>query len=408
MAQNNSKLPLSVKVPIYLAALIATVTLSVIFFESFPGKEIKIKSCKVLQTGRLKSANVELGLVTHLFRNSDGEYRLAGLQKENTEWGLYRFNLLDGQMPALEPISTKSNEMENIGHFNYSLKTTLDNQSIIITNTGKIFPAVIKSDVIALQNALSYCGHDWSENSDIKYLDGKTLIATNNAGAVALYQNTRFGDLIPRGAGATPTALFSIIAGNRLEYTDCTKLQKNLKARLRTDHGVFAINSGENSTLAIYKILNENFQLQSTELTSKFSSFSDFRIFESSFVFFKRGSWLQKNSEWIFSDDKSIATKDEPDFEIAWEPLAMRDDYTPQGEKKNNSYWLLQKEGFFFSEIILSHIIDGKVTERFKIADSKVSRIAASGGIWIVLPSGRHMFFGNQAAPGQFAVTDCN
>lgn len=407
MEKNNKNLPLSIKAPIYLAIFVAIGTLLAIFFESSMQGQREIKSCKVLNKGRLKSGNTELGLVTHLFRKSSGEYRLAGLQNDNKEWGLYRFDLIDGQTPALEPLTKTVNDMENIGHFEYSLKANFENQSVVRTNSGKNFPVIVTNDSISAKNILSYCRKDWSADSEIKYLDAKTLIANNSLGTVALYHNRRFEDLVPRGAGTAPTALFSILSGNRLEYTDCARLEENSKSRLRVDGGIFAINSGENSTIAFYKLLNENFQLQSNEIKSKLPTFSDFRIFAPDFIFFKRGSWLQKDSEWIFSDEKSVAEKNETEFEKSWQPITMKEDYTPYGEQKNDHYWLAQKSGFIFSEIIMSKIIEKKITARFKIEDSTVVRMVEGRGLWTVLPSGRHIFFGNEQDPGLFAVTDC-
>ncbi|UOF00181.1 hypothetical protein [Bdellovibrio reynosensis] len=403
MTTSKNALPLFIKIPAIAAGFLALILVFTILFEEMP-EEKPLKSCKIQKHGEFKEAS----LISHLFRDKNGEYIAAMLNPKKDTWLVSKFLFSADFTPYLEPLSTKENYLTAVGENTYELIGNYDDWAFVKTGQGRIVPVSVKDGRIAMHTSLGLCGAKWEDETKLTRLNQKVAVLWDSKGRLGFYNIGSLSELIPREMPKSPDTLMGVETGNVLKVESCQNQFVNTKARVRIESGILAYSSGESRNVAAYKVQPEQMDLKPLEMNFKTEQFSDFFVTENLFIGFKISDWLDRNEKWSL---KPLMVPESPIKDITINhPLGFKKDYSVFGEPESTSFWVAEKwkKWGFLNRYILSHVSADGSKESFELNDENAEKALTAKGLWKIFPGNRHMFIANKsAAPLSYSLVEC-
>lgn len=403
MKKNSTAMPLSVKMPLFAAAFIAAVVLSVISFEALQdNSDIHYGSCKIIHQDRVYGGQHPVSFLASVYRGVDSFYRAVGLQRSHRDWALYKMKIASDFNINFELLKYTPNDLENIKAEDYSVGAFNNRQAIIGTQESGFFAIKFDDQNVAPQNKINLCGSKWPVDVRFSFLNSIDLMAYLPDGRLSLFNTDSFGLLVPRGVGKNPDSLFTVQANNSLEYSTCQNFKSSKSARLSAAAGRFAFSSGGNGRIAVYDVNNTGLSLKGREVDGV-SGFSDLYV-SRKHLLVKNKSWLERDADWKLLPESGNAYNEK--LNSFKRPIRDLDDYETLAGKAS-AEWILQTSGRLYRKTYLSKISDSGDITHYALTENIFSVEPNNQDPWIALPGNRHLIFRNGDKRVDYVVLAC-
>lgn len=403
MSKFKKSMPLSVKIPVTLAAVLAVVVISIMLIEHLQNDKLgsKYRSCRVQRHTQFAANSAPLSLMAAVFRGSDGLFRGVGLHRKKREWALFSLDFDPEYRIHLNLLEVAPNDLENVTSEVYSARGHSDNHAVIGLSTGEFFTLKFADRLITAQNKITLCGSPWPAIVQFSFLNRSILLSHGDDGRIAFFNTDYFGPMIPRGIGKHPDSLVSIQTNNRLENISCDSSGSLKMGRISSAPGRFVFSSGEGASLALYELEQSGLKMKSTEIVGQ-SGFSDFYLSGQNLAI-RSHNWLDRDANWRFLSYNGRRYND--DLNTIKKPLRHTLDYTRVANKPV-AEWILQESGYFFKTHYLTKVFLAGEVEHFEVPDG-VFQKSRYADPWISLPQNKHLVVHNQDRGAEYSILEC-
>jgi hypothetical protein len=404
------KIPLLIKVPVFAAVFLALVLGFVTVFENLPESAGVPRQCEVKYSGALKIGDQQVGLLTHLYRNQDGQYVVAGLNDNLDGWLIGKMGFAADYQPYWDLSSRHPSSLKNSGAKNFQVSASSDDWAFIRNNLGQVVAVNFNKGNVFEKSNLGLCTGNWSEDVRVHRLNADNAVFANGKGQIGFYDLRRLADYVPKGVGRPPDTLMVVDPDSTLSVGRCDQLAENRNARMRVDDGLMGFSSGMAGTLNLYKVATDKIKLDPLPLSPLKDGLADFVISKENVFGVKTSGWLERTEKWKMYKLSDLADhKTDAPFYMAAEPLAFRADYSLDESKKDGGYWLAEryKSYYFFDRFLLTHVGSDGTKQSYEIDDAFLRESLAHQQMWVVLPGQRHLLAANTKNGTGYSVIEC-
>ncbi|WP_413582474.1 hypothetical protein [Bdellovibrio sp. HCB288] len=404
------KLPLLIKIPIGLALFLSLMLLFVTVFENLPPSAGTPLQCQVRYSGALKVGDQPMGLLTHMYRNNDGQFVVAGLNKNRDAWLVGKMGFAADYQPYWELDGRSASSLKNSGDANFELAATSGDWAFVRNGLGQVVAVnVVKNKVLEKSN-LGLCTGTWGDDVRIQRVNGDNIVLTNSKGQVGFYDLRRLTDYIPKEVGRSPDLLMVVDPDSALAVGQCAQLSENRNARMRVDEGLMGFTSGMNGTLNLYRVAPDKIELKPVTLSVPKEGGSDFVISKQGVFGVKVSGLLDRTEQWKQYKLADLENnRKDPAFFMTAEPLGFRSDYALDESKSESAYWIAEryKSYYFFDRFLLTHVNGEGVKQSYEIEDRLLKESLSKQQAWVVLPGERHLVAANLENGAGYSVIEC-
>ncbi|MBO9668671.1 MAG: hypothetical protein J7501_17870 [Bdellovibrio sp.] len=404
-----NKLPLAIKIPILLAGFLSLVLVFVTFFENVPESAGVVHQCQLKYTGPVKVGNENVSLLTHLFKDADGRYSIAGLDKDRSSWLIGKMGFAADFSPYWELRSRQQSSLRSAEKHRYEFEASFGDWAFVKDENGRRIPLHVANDKVVEKNSLGLCTGNWQGDVSVRRLNNNQVVFWNSKGQVGFYDLSKLMDFIPKGVSRSADLLMVVDPGSTLSVGDCRNLAENRQARVRADEGLFGFSSGTSSTLNLYQVAKDQIKLTPLQLPVANEQFSDFVLGGPSVFGVKVSGWLDRTETWKLTRLADLIADKKEKSVMTAKPLEFRDDYSLDGKAGQSGYWVAEqyKSRFFFDRYLISFVNQEGTKTSYDVDDSVVKAALAQKSIWSVLPGNRHLFVGEMGDSAQYSVVEC-
>ncbi|WP_413575693.1 hypothetical protein ACLVWU_15180 [Bdellovibrio sp. HCB290] len=403
------KLPLLIKVPVFAAIFLSLVLGFVTVFENLPESAGTPRQCEVKYSGNLKIGDQKVGLLTHLYRNQEGQYMIAGLTENRDGWLIGRMGFAADYQPYWDLGARHESSLKNSGGKSFQVVASSEDWAFVRSNLGQVVAVNLSKSKVVEKSNLGLCTGNWSEDVRVHRLNSNSVVFVNGKGQIGFYDLRRLADYVPKGVGRSPDTLMVVDPDSKLSVGQCDKLAENRNARMKIDDGLMGFSSGMHGTLNLYKVAADKIQLDPLSVSPLSDGLSDFVISKENVFGVKVSGWLDRTEKWKMYklSDLTNYRADAP-FYMAAEPLAFRGDYSLD-ETKKDGYWIAEryKSYYFFDRFLLTHVTAEGTKQSYEVSDSFLTDSLADQQMWVVLPDQRHLVASNTNDGAGYSVIEC-
>ena len=403
------KLPLYIKLPVGLAVFLSFVLIFVTVFENVPPESEKVLQCRVKNSGELKLGQDKVPMLTHLYKNNQGQYIAAGLDLAKNNFIVGKIGFAADMTPYGELLSRQESTLRSTEKHTYQMEASFDDWSFIKEETGKRIPLHIMNDKMFAKSSLGLCTGTWGEDLSVQRINDDYMVFWNGLGQVGFYKLKGLLDYIPKGVTRSADLMMTVDPGNMLNIGDCGRLNQNRKARVRVQEGMLGYSSGDSSALSLYEVAKDQIKLSPLQLPVRSEPFSDFILGDSTVIGFRSSGWLDRSESWnLMSLDDLKNNRPTKPVETA-KPVAFRPEYSLE-KKPMTNYWVaeLRKHRLFFDKYILSKVSADGTKQSFEIDDETTKTSLSKNGFWLVLPGNRHLLVAPKNGQTNYTMLECN
>lgn len=403
--KSKNKIPLRVKVPVFLALTLAFAASLVIVLDSPVEEEPLV--CRLESSGPLQKDKKGMSFLSHLFRADDGNYYAGGLSASADRWELNRIAFAADGSPYLEAVAFYQNHLLSGGQTVFRRLGSFGTISFVQTQyegREKVFGVGASNSAISPGGFMDFCGKPWPVGTEVTQLNESTALFWYK-GQLGFYDLKNIGMLVPRGAGRTPETILGVSAGNLLSYMNCGNVTENSKAQVSAQPGVFAVYSGDKPEISIYSVAESNMQLNPVRLAVDGGTFNQFKILDRQYLALKTSGFLQSAETWKVRH-LSESTKDTRDL-VLYRPLALQRPVNEDGTVQQDVSWVLEEERKFFlwKKQYLAKISPSGEMQRY-LLPVKVTE-DGSAPLWQVLPGDKHLFVSDRSGKSSYQKIAC-
>lgn len=403
------KLPLYIKGPVILAVFLSLILILVTIFENVPPESEKVLQCRVKNRGELKLGQDRVPMMTHLYKNAQGQYIAGGVDFNKNSFIVGKVGFAADMNPYGELLNRQENSLRSAEKHSYEMEASFDDWSILKEDTGKRIPLQVLNDKIFARNSLGLCTGTWGEDLSLQRLNDDYMVFWNGLGQIGFYKLKGLLDYIPKGASKSADLMMTVEPGNMLNVGDCGHLNQNRKARVRVQEGLLGFSSGDSAALSLYEVAKDQIKLSPLQLPVRSEPFSDFILGNATVIGFRSSGWLDRSESWnlISLDDLKNNRPTKPVSTA--KPVSFRFDYSLE-KKQSANYWVAEyrKQHLFFDKYILSKVSADGNKQSFEIDDETSNLSFAKKGFWVVLPGNRHLLVAPKNGQTNYTMLECD
>lgn len=403
------KLPLYIKLPVFLAAFLSLVLIFVTVFENVPPETEKVLQCRVKNTGELKLGQDKLPMLTHFYKDSQGQYIAAGLDLAKNNFMVGKVGFAADMTPYGELLGRQESSLRSAEKHTYEMEAAFDDWAFVKDETGKRIPLHVVNNKILAKNSLGLCTGVWGEDLSVQRVNDDYVVFWNGLGQIGFYKLKGLLDYIPKGVSRSADLMMTVEPGNTMNVGDCSHLNQNRKARVRVQEGMLGFSSGDSAALSLYEVAKDQIKLNPLQLPVRSEPFSDFILGNATVLGFRSSGWLDRSESWnLMSLDDLKNSRPTKPVETA-KPVAFRSEYSLE-KKESAVYWVaeLRKHRLFFDKYILSKVSVDGVKQSFEVDDEMAKLSFSKKGFWVVLPGNRHLLVAPKGGQTNYTMLECN